>query len=143
MLAKFKIKTIRTKLLVISGGLVTLLIAGFVTLNYLNSRQGIQDHRRQLLKNYSEDLITAMQNDCLKAYSLAELMAQMSEFKEALANQDRARLQELTLPLFQEIKGKLQLAQFQFHRGPHRPRRQAHEGGQRSGPGPEDSPHHR
>ena len=53
MLAKLKIRTIRSKILFISGGLIALLIVGFVTLTYLSNRRSILEHRRQLLQAYS------------------------------------------------------------------------------------------
>ncbi len=118
MIAKLKIKTIRGKILFISGGLITLLTVGFVILTYVNSRHSIQEHRRQLLQAYSEELSASLQQSCLIAYSLAELVAQMPEVQEALANQNRTRMQELTLPFFLELKSKLHLAQFQFNLPP-------------------------
>jgi CHASE3 domain sensor protein len=64
MLAKFRFKTIRGRILFISGGLIALLIMGFVLLTYRNTRHAIQEHRRQLLQAYSEDLLTAIQQNC-------------------------------------------------------------------------------
>ena len=118
MLARLRIKTTRGKILFISGGLITLLIAGFVALTYVNTRHFITEHRRQLLQAYSEELQAMLHRNCLTAYSMAELVAQLPEIQEALASHNRARLQELTLPLFRELKGKLHLAQFQFHLPP-------------------------
>lgn len=118
MLGKLKIKTIRGKILFISGGLITLLIVGFVILTYVNNLRTIQEHRRQLLQAYAEELQAVLHRNCLTAYSMAELIAQLPEVQEALASQNRPRLQELTLPIFRELKGKLHLAQFQFHLPP-------------------------
>jgi methyl-accepting chemotaxis protein len=110
--------SLRGKLLVIIAFFFSLSIGTLIGHSYLEKRESIMAGvEGQLLKEY-QSVVELIKLSAGKAYGLAELVASLPAVQKSFAVGDRQQLLELTLPLYQTGKDRLNIHQFQFHLPP-------------------------
>ena len=115
MKSPIKLRTIKAKLLVAVTLLLTVALGVFITYSVNDELNTFYaDHRVTLDGEFNQvsELIASAANT---SYALAEFVANIPEVQETFANRDRERLKELMLPVFNAVKKKINLSQFQFH----------------------------
>jgi methyl-accepting chemotaxis protein len=101
-------------ILPILAALVVVAAAGV----WINHAQRVDQVDRQAaasLGAHAQMLRSALEASGRRAHSLARLVAALPVVQRAFASRERARLEELTLEAFDQVKGELGLKQFQFH----------------------------
>lgn len=106
------------KLLVPTLIFVGLIIAGLIAFNTFNTVQSTAEAEQDRLANMSEVFQEYLKTQEDLAVALALKTASNIEVAEAFAQQDRERLQELTLPGYQKIDEIFDIPQNQFHLAP-------------------------
>ena len=118
MVEKIKIRSIKGKLIIPVGLLVFLLVTTFLIKAYHNESEEFLKGKRSHLEAEYRQFLRLIQDTVITSYSMAELVAYMPEVQKALAEKDRQRLLELTLPIYRAARDKLSIKQFQFHLPP-------------------------
>ncbi len=111
----FKIRTIKAKLLIAVTVLLILAMGAFIIYDANDKLEGFYRNKETTLKSECSQVFDLISSATHTSYSLAEFVANIPEVQEAFANRDRERLKELMLPVFNAVKKKIDLHQFQFH----------------------------
>ncbi len=110
--------SIRAKLMWIVGSMTVLTISSILWFDYHDKKESTHAAvERSLAQCYSQ-VTDLLGQAAYRSYALAELVANLPEVQQALADADRDRLQRLTLPIYERIKGAVNVDQFQFHLPP-------------------------
>ena len=118
MMKKIRVRSIKGKLIIPVGLLVFLLVTTFLIKAYHNESEEFLKGRRAHLEADYQQFLRLIQDTVITSYSMAELVACMPAVQKALAEKDRERLLELTLPIYRAVRDKLNIKQFQFHLPP-------------------------
>ncbi len=114
-LKKFWANSIRAKLMLSIGGIVVLFVAIFLIRDYSKKSNQIVNANNAILKENYRQVLQLIEDTSQNSYSLALWVANTPPLQKSLAERDRKALLEQTLPIFQSLKKKLNIAQFQFH----------------------------
>ncbi len=118
MLEKFKLKSLKMKLLIPLGGLGVLLVVLLLGKNQMDARANYFQNERHTLEAYADQVKNLLSERARQALSLAQWLAAQPEVQQSFAARDREKLKELTLPVYQACREKLGLSQCQFHLPP-------------------------
>ena len=118
MMKKIRVRSIKGKLIIPVGLLVFLMVTTFLIKAYHNESEEFLKGRRAHLEADYQQFLRLIQDTVITSYSMAELVACMPAVQKALAEKDRERLLELTLPIYRAVRDKLNIKQFQFHLPP-------------------------
>ncbi len=118
MKSPIKLHTIKAKLLVAITLLLTIAMGIFILYDVNDKLNGFYDDQRVALESECNQVLELISAASSTSYSLAEFVANIPQVQEAFANRDRERLKELMLPVFNAVKKKINLSQFQFHLPP-------------------------
>lgn len=114
MLKKIVPQTVKAKLLVIIGCSFFLLVGGMVSSTSIEKKKTfLQGEQLQLQAKYDQ-VQKVFEDSAVEALSMAFVVAETPEVKRLFAEGDREGLFAVTMPMFKNLKEKLQLAQFQF-----------------------------
>ena len=113
-----RIKTIRAKLMLSTSALFIIVTIAFILFNYVTQSNEIISNKKHLLKQEYEQVLGLFNYSAFRAYSLAEWVANMPDVQKYFSERDRAKLQELTLPIYESVKQRLNIDKFQFHTPP-------------------------
>ncbi len=113
-----KLQTIKAKLLVSVTLLITLAMAAFIIYDATDKLNGFYEDKRTALEKEVSQVSELIADASYTSYSLAEFVANLPGVQEAFANRDREKLKQLMLPVFNAVKKKINLQQFQFHLPP-------------------------
>jgi methyl-accepting chemotaxis protein len=118
MTKQLKIRTVKAKLMVSVGLLVSLLITAFLIKAYQNESAVLVKSKESSFNAEYQRFLESIHDTAFTSYSMAELVASMPEVQKSLAEKKRSRLLKLTLPLYLSGREKLNIKQFQFHLPP-------------------------
>jgi methyl-accepting chemotaxis protein len=118
VLKKLVPQTVKAKLLVIIGFSFFLLVSGLVVSTAIEKKKTfLQGEQFQLQSKYDQ-VQKIFEDSAVEALSMALVVAETPEVQRLFAEGDREGLSRLTLPMFKNLKERLQLAQFQFSTPP-------------------------
>jgi len=118
VLKKIVPQTVKAKLLVIIGFSFFLLVGGLVVSTAIEKKKTfLQGEQFQLQSKYDQ-VQKVFEDSAVEALSMALVVAETPEVQRLFAEGDREGLSRLTLPMFKNLKERLQLAQFQFSTPP-------------------------
>lgn len=83
-----------------------------------DARSAVERTVGESLENQYLRTLQSIRDKSWSAYSLAEWVSRDGKIVEAFAARDRERLRELTLPIYESVKGAIQVDKFQFHLAP-------------------------
>lgn len=107
-------QTVKTKLLVLIGFSFFLLVGGIVASTAMEKKKSfIQGEKLRLQAKY-EQVQKVFQDSATEALAMAYVVAETPEVQRLFAERNRTELSRITLPMFNNLKGPLHLAQFQF-----------------------------
>lgn len=107
--------SIKAKLMWIMGSIMVISISAILIFNYLDKRQSAYEAIENELEQNYHHLLDVIDQSTHRAFSLAELVANLPEVQQAFGDGDREKLKHITLPLYEQIKQQVNLDQFQFH----------------------------
>ncbi len=115
MVKKMGTLSIRMKLMLSIGGIVVFFIIAFLVKDYrMQANQLIKSNYAILQEDYRQ-VLQLMDDTARVSYSLALWVSRTPAMQRSLALRDRKALMDQALPLFESLKDKLNIAQFQFH----------------------------
>ncbi|MBK1709648.1 MULTISPECIES: methyl-accepting chemotaxis protein [Marichromatium] len=102
------------------GGMAAILVTVALILPSVFHNLGALSERaeQRRLQDLFLTLRSALDEEATRAVSLAAALSNVPDVRAAFAAGDRARLRELTLPLFERMHRQYGLVQFQFHTPP-------------------------
>ncbi len=118
IMKKIRIRSVKAKLIISVGPLVLLLVTGLLIKSYQNESAAFIKGKESSFKAEYHQFLGLIHDTAVTSYSMAELVASMPEVQKSLAEKNRSRLLELTLPLYRSGREKLNIKQFQFHLPP-------------------------
>lgn len=114
MLKKIVPQTVKAKLLGIIGFSFFLLVGGIVISSAIEKKKAFFEEEQLRLQARYEQIQKTIIDDSHEALAMALLVADMPDVQRLFAAGDRAGLSAVTLPMFTDIKSKLNIFQFQF-----------------------------
>nr|MBL0702127.1 methyl-accepting chemotaxis protein [Desulfobacterales bacterium] len=118
MTKKIKIRSIKVKLMIPVCLLLLLLVTTFLIKSYQNESAAFLKGKQSRFKAEYHQFLGLIHDTAVTSYSMAEIVAGMPDVQKSLAEKNRPRLLELTLPLYRSGLEKLNIKQFQFHLPP-------------------------
>ncbi len=112
------LSTLKGKLILSVGLIIVVAVTSILFFNYQDKKKSLRTNLEDVLHQRYNQVVDTIDKSAFRAYALAEYVANTSEIQEAFANRDREKLQALTLPVYEAIKDKVNVNQFQFHTPP-------------------------
>ncbi len=107
-------KTVKAKLLVIIGFAFFLLVGGLVFSTAIEKKKTFLQGEQLRLQAKYEQVQKLFEDSAAEALAMAFVVAETPEVQRLFAERNRSELTRITLPMFNNLKEQLQLAQFQF-----------------------------
>ena len=107
-------QTVKTKLLVLIGFSFFLLVGGIVASTAMERKKSFFQGEKLRLQAKYEQVQKVFQDSASESLAMAYVVAETPEVQRLFAERNRAELSRITLPMFQNLKEPLHLAQFQF-----------------------------
>jgi methyl-accepting chemotaxis protein len=114
VLGKFKLKTVKMKLLVPLGMLGLLLVALLLGKNQMDARDNYFQNERHTLQAYAGQVQFLLAERARQALTMAQWLAATPAVQQSFEARDREKLKELLLPVYRACGEQLGLSQCQF-----------------------------
>ena len=111
-------RTVKTKLLLRISVVLVIMVAFFQVRAYLEQSRQLASWKRGQLESRYHQILESLDNTARISYCLAEWVAHMPEATWAFAQRDREGLQKVLLPIYEAVRERIGMAQFQFHTPP-------------------------
>lgn len=114
-MSKLLPNTVRAKLLALVTSVIIIMMGVFVAYMYKTGLSNFYMEREKRLQARYEQVVQTIEDKSWAAYSLAEWVAHEPQIKKLFAQRNRQDLLERTLPIYEQIKDKVNVNKFQFH----------------------------
>ncbi|MBU4234702.1 MAG: hypothetical protein KKI01_00035 [Proteobacteria bacterium] len=107
-------QTVKAKLLILIGFAFFLLVGGLVVSTAIEKKKTFLQGEQLRLQAKYEQVQKLFEDSAAEALAMAFVVAETREVQRLFAERNRSELTRITLPMFNNLKEQLQLAQFQF-----------------------------
>jgi methyl-accepting chemotaxis protein len=117
-MASFNNLSVRSKVMLMSVGMLAVVVLGFTIFMYITMRQDFYIAQKGQLKDRANLLVSSIASASDRAYSLAQWIANEPEVQKDFAQREREALKKRLLPIYEKVKEEINISQFQFHLPP-------------------------
>jgi methyl-accepting chemotaxis protein len=117
-MASFNNLSVRSKVMLMSVGMLAVVVVAFTLFMYITMRQDFYTAQEDQLRDRSALLVSSIASASDRAYSLAQWIANEPEIQKDFAQRDRQALKKSLLPIYEQVKKKININKFQFHLPP-------------------------